>query len=96
VYPSAPPVGHLREEGFEAFQFYGVANSFIRNVHIYNADEAFHVWNGAFITVKDVHILATREPVACAAERCSCTPDCMHMNHLYMCTCTRSWARQLD
>ncbi len=42
-------------------QFDGVANSFIRNVHIYNADEAFQVRSSAFVTVKDVHILATRE-----------------------------------
>jgi hypothetical protein len=38
-----------------------MANSYIRNVHIYNADEAFHVRGSTFITVKDVHVLSTRK-----------------------------------
>jgi hypothetical protein len=84
----------LREEGFEVFRFDGVANSFIRNVHIYNADEAIATRNGAFITVKDVHVLATREPVAVPFLPLQQQLHAKCTNILHTCTISRSRARQ--
>jgi hypothetical protein len=53
-----------------------MANSYIRNMHVYNADEAIVVRLSLFITVKDVHILSTRELQAEVVQAARCPARC--------------------
>lgn len=48
---STGTAGHLKEVGFNALAFNQVANSWVRNVAILNADTAFNMFACNFMTI---------------------------------------------
>ncbi|HVR35281.1 MAG TPA: glycosyl hydrolase family 28-related protein [Methylomirabilota bacterium] len=60
-FPNTRYEGHFTEVGFNAVAFRGVADCWVRNVHIRNPDSGLFI-GGNFNTVRDVVIESAREP----------------------------------
>ncbi|KAF6249078.1 pectin lyase fold/virulence factor [Scenedesmus sp. NREL 46B-D3] len=55
-FPWTPYLGHHEEPGYNAIEFEGATNSWVRRVRILNADAAIKVYASIFNTISDVHI----------------------------------------
>jgi hypothetical protein len=53
-FPLTTYPGHFEEQGYNAIDFSGVANSWVRNVHVLNADYGVNVRRSFFVTIEDV------------------------------------------
>jgi hypothetical protein len=59
-FPEDPYLGHFTEKGFNAIHMNGVVHSWVRNVHIRNADSGILVRISVFTTVSEVVIESKR------------------------------------
>ena len=59
-FPGVPKKGHLQEEGFNAIFLRGAVNSWVRNVHIVDADNAINVRGSRFCQIENVRIKANK------------------------------------
>lgn len=56
-FPSVGYAGHFEERGYNGIQFWRVANSWVRNITIRNADNGIFVdWNTRFTTIQRLHL----------------------------------------
>lgn len=58
-FPLTTYPGHFDEQGYNAIDFSGVANSWVRNVEILNSDYGVNIRNSFFVTVQDVVLAMT-------------------------------------
>lgn len=59
-FPGVPKKPHLSEEGFNAIQFHGVANSWVRNVEVIDADNGVILGGSRFCVVDGFHARAAK------------------------------------
>ena len=61
VFPNTPYKGHFTEKGYNAIAMNGVANCWIKNVAIINADSGIFLSGSSFCTVSDLLIKSNRK-----------------------------------
>jgi len=59
-FPGIPKKGHLQEEGFNAIYLRGAVQSWVRNVHIVDADNAINVVGSRFCQIENVRMKANK------------------------------------
>jgi hypothetical protein len=59
-FPWKPFAGHLKEDGYNALHFNQVADGWVRNVKILNADAGVYFWGTQSCEISEVELRATR------------------------------------